>query len=89
MRIDADSLGGYLRSEAFGDEAAHEMVDWMHQVVAERADVHRLNELNSPGSTPGEESSGLRCRLGWPISAVIWARTRAAEGRGGPWMIEM
>ena len=33
-------------SEALGDEAAHEMVDWMHQVDAERADLHRLNELN-------------------------------------------
>ena len=32
--------------ETFGDEAAGDMVDWMHQVDAQRAELRELNELN-------------------------------------------
>jgi hypothetical protein len=32
--------------EAFGDEAAADMVDWMHQVDAHRAELRELNDLN-------------------------------------------
>lgn len=32
--------------ETFGDEAAADMVDWMHQIDAQRAELRELNELN-------------------------------------------
>ena len=32
--------------ETFGDEAAADMVDWMHHVDAQRAELRELNELN-------------------------------------------
>ena len=32
--------------ETFGDEAAADMVDWMHTVDAQRAELRELNELN-------------------------------------------
>ena len=32
--------------ETFGDEAAGDMVDWMHGVDAQRAELRELNELN-------------------------------------------
>jgi hypothetical protein len=32
--------------ETFGDEAAGDMVDWMHQVDAQRNELRELNELN-------------------------------------------
>ena len=32
--------------ETFGDEAAADMVDWMHHMDAQRAELRELNELN-------------------------------------------
>ncbi len=32
--------------ETFGDDAAGDMVDWMHHVDAQRAELRELNELN-------------------------------------------
>jgi hypothetical protein len=32
--------------ETFGEEAAADMVDWMHQVDAQGAELRELNELN-------------------------------------------
>ncbi len=32
--------------ETFGDDAAADMVDWMHHVDAQRAELRELNELN-------------------------------------------
>lgn len=32
--------------ETFGDDAAHDMVDWMQQIDAQRSELHELNELN-------------------------------------------
>lgn len=32
--------------ETFGDDAGADMVDWMHQVDAQRAELRELNELN-------------------------------------------
>ena len=32
--------------ETFGDDAAHDLVDWMQQVDAQRIELRELNELN-------------------------------------------
>jgi hypothetical protein len=32
--------------EAFGDDAAHDMVDWMQQVDTQRSELRELNEIN-------------------------------------------
>ncbi|HLA89280.1 MAG TPA: hypothetical protein VJL28_02470 [Gemmatimonadaceae bacterium] len=32
--------------ESFGDEAAEEMVDWMHRIDSERSHLRELNEAN-------------------------------------------
>src|SRR5436309_10259398 len=32
--------------ETFGDDAAHDMVDWMQQIDAQRAELRELNEVN-------------------------------------------
>jgi biotin carboxylase len=32
--------------ETLGDEAAEDMVDWMHRIDAQRAELRELNELN-------------------------------------------
>ncbi|MBI4420400.1 MAG: hypothetical protein HY560_06205 [Gemmatimonadetes bacterium] len=48
--------------ETFGDEAAHDMVDWMHQVDTQRAELRELNELNFArfAALLGERVSELR-----------------------------
>jgi hypothetical protein len=32
--------------ETFGDDAAHDMVDWMQQIDAQRSELRELNEAN-------------------------------------------
>jgi hypothetical protein len=67
--------------ETFGDEAAHDMVDWMQQVDAQRSEMRQLFDFQFSrfAAFLTEQISGLRQELNGQISGVRQESTGQAS----------